>query len=87
VGSDEGGGCFAAACFSTAVHAQVLAAAETALGLACFPDFLLAPYGSSVVCLHFWTLMCSAVSVLSTLPHFFPLHLTPMHAAIGGQDN
>jgi hypothetical protein len=53
VGSDEGGGCSAAAHFSTAARARVLAAAETASGLARFPDFSLAPYRFSVACLHF----------------------------------
>jgi hypothetical protein len=78
----QGGGRSAA--FSFAARAQVLAAAETASGLARFPECSPAPYGSSMGRLRLGMPMCSAVSPLSTLPRRFSPRLTPMRAAVGG---
>src|SRR6266849_3868939 len=72
---------------SALTRTQVLAAAERALGFACLLDCSPAPYGLSLANrLRLGSLMCWAVSPLSTFPwrRFFPW-FPPICAAISGQ--
>jgi hypothetical protein len=85
VESDAGGGHSAT---TARAHAQAFAAVETALGLVRFLECSPTPYESSLVHLCLGAPICSAVSMLSTLPwHLFSLCLTLMHMAVEGQDN
>ena len=87
--SDAGGSCVGggSALRTIAVQARALAAAERASGFARFPDCSPAPYGSSSTArLRLGTLMCWAISELSTLPRwrFFP-QFSPIRAVVSGQ--
>src|SRR5258707_11379827 len=87
-GSDAGGSALKAPHSSAAACARVLAAAEHASGFARLPDCSPAPYGSSLAArLRFGSLMCWAVSTLSTLPlgHLFTC-FTPICVAVSGQE-
>ena len=84
-GSEDGGSALGTA--QSATRARALAAADCASGLARLPDCSPAPYGSlSAACLRLGSLMCCAVSALSTLP-FLVLRFAPIRAAVSGQES
>jgi hypothetical protein len=88
VGSEGRGSALGAAHCSSAMCARTFAAAEQASGFAHLPDYLPAPYGSSLaVCLWLGSLMCLAVRALSTLPLVHLLFcFTPIHVAVSSQE-